>query len=271
MIPETGRRVVVHLLPALLPERLPDDAACVVIDVLRASTTVVRALEAGAQGVVACETVDEAQRLATRWAAEPGDPRAVLLGGERGGLPIDGFDLGNSPAEYRAEVVAGRMVVFTTTNGTRALAACRGAKRKLLGALVNRGAVVEAVKAEREIHLVCAGTRGEVSREDVLAAGAMVERLLDCDGINGGPSGWQCNDSARIARDTWRQVVGDSRRFESLDRQQQVRLLAAALRETQGGRNLRAIGLDADLLQAARLDDSSCVPCLKDDGVLRPA
>ncbi len=117
--------------------RMPQGAAAggiaVVIDVLRASTTIATALAHGAVAVRAVPTVDEARRVALAGAA--------LLGGERGGLPIAGFDLGNSPREYTPERVAGRKLVITTTNGTAALAACGAAREIVVGAIVNRSAV----------------------------------------------------------------------------------------------------------------------------------
>ena len=104
------------------------------IDVLRASTTIVVALARGATAVLPRRSIEEALAAA---ADHPG----AVLGGERGGLKIAGFDLGNSPPEYTADRVAGRPVVITTTNGTLALAACHAAAEVLVGAIVNRAAV----------------------------------------------------------------------------------------------------------------------------------
>jgi len=229
------------------------------IDVLRASTTIVQALLAGARGVMACETVDEARRLARRF--EAGE---ALLGGERGGLPIEGFDLGNSPSEYTAETVAGKTVIFTTTNGTKALAACDGAKRVFIGSLVNRMAIVTALDDEPAIHLVCAGTRGEISREDLLAAGAMVDRLTV-----GGAMRRELNDSAMLARDAWRGAIGAD--FNTRTSAEWQTMLLPILLQTAGGRNLRHIGLEADVAWTARLDAINGVARLDADGLLRLA
>src|SRR5262245_8863015 len=110
------RDVHVHLLPELVPPEALAGGVAVVIDVLRATTTVVHALAAGCAAVRPCAGVDEARALA-------GSMRAgrVLLGGERGGLPLPGFDAGNSPREYTPAVCRGTTLVLTTTNGTRAL------------------------------------------------------------------------------------------------------------------------------------------------------
>ena len=150
-------------LPASFePEQLRGGVA-VVIDVLRASTTIVHALEAGARDVIPCLEVDDARAAASKLA-----PGEVVLGGERGGVLIEGFDYGNSPLEYTPDRVAGKTVVFTTTNGTRAVLQSRLADRVVIGAFANVGAVAGQLAGRQRIHLVCAGTRGEYGRDDVL-------------------------------------------------------------------------------------------------------
>ncbi|HYW81106.1 MAG TPA: 2-phosphosulfolactate phosphatase, partial [Thermoguttaceae bacterium] len=110
----------VYALPRLVdPEKLAGGTA-VVIDVLRASTTIVHALESGAREIIPCSDVGEARAIASQLSAGE-----FVLGGEREGLPIDGFDLGNSPSEYLPHRVEDKAVVFTTTNGTRAISQVR--------------------------------------------------------------------------------------------------------------------------------------------------
>jgi len=162
-----------------MPEGAVAGGIAVVIDVLRASTTIITALANGAARVR--PMADVAAARASAAALGPG----TVLGGERGGVRIDGFDLGNSPAEYARDRVAGRSLVITTTNGTAALAACRAAREIVVGAIVNRSAVVAAVRrlaaaaADCDaVHLVCAGTDGAVTAEDVLAAGAILDAAL---------------------------------------------------------------------------------------------
>ena len=165
------RSLNVHFLPSLVDPKELSGCTCVVIDVLRATTTIATALFAGAREVIPCLEIEDARRIA---ASLP--TGSYLLGGERGGKKIDNFQLGNSPAEYTAEVVKDKVVVFTTTNGTRALLACRGAEFVLCGAFVNLSPLCEAIRNRSNIHLVCAGTDGQISREDVLLAGAIVDR-----------------------------------------------------------------------------------------------
>jgi 2-phosphosulfolactate phosphatase len=233
-------QLAVHFVP---PLAAPDDlagATVAVIDVLRASTTIVHALGAGAREVVPCLEVDQARQAATRLAAG-----ACVLGGERGGMPIEGFDLGNSPAEYSPAAVGGKTVVLTTTNGTRALLACRQAATVIVGAFANYSAVCRtlAESSPRRVALLCAGTDGRITREDVLFAGAVVSRLRH------GEREWEVNDQAAIAADAWRADAGcDDACRVSPD------LLTRLLSESQGGRNLREIGMARDIDASARVD-----------------
>ncbi|HZL87827.1 MAG TPA: 2-phosphosulfolactate phosphatase [Pirellulaceae bacterium] len=237
----------VYLLPSLVePERL-SGRLVVVMDVLRATTTIVYALASGARDVFICQEVDDARRLAANLPA-------ALLAGERGGLRIDGFPLGNSPREYTPAAVGGRTVVFTTTNGTRAMARCSKARCVLLGAFVNFSAVCRELTAELSppassgVALVCAGTEGEVTGEDTLLAGAIVEELVQ-DRDN------KCslNDQAQIAADVWRACRSEDDGNDSLVR---------ALRRSRGGRHLVEIGLESDIALAAGIDRFDLVPRL---------
>ena len=134
----------------------------VVIDLLRATTTITYALAAGAERVIPCGEMDEALRIREELAGR--QPKvAALLGGERGGLKIEDFDLGNSPGEFTAERVAGRTIVFTTTNGTRAMLHCRQAERVLLGALVNLRAVAASAYTE-DMHILSRHTGRDHAR-----------------------------------------------------------------------------------------------------------
>jgi 2-phosphosulfolactate phosphatase len=153
-----------------LPERDLRGATCVVLDVLRATSSIVTGLAHGAAGFWPAQTIEEALAL------RRGLPGA-LLGGERGGERIDGFDLGNSPLEYRE--LAGREVITTTTNGTLALRACRGAAEVIAGALLDLDAVAARLRRANaaEVLIVCAGTHREGALEDVYAAGALIEAL----------------------------------------------------------------------------------------------
>ena len=167
-------------LPALAKRDLRD-ATCVVFDVLRATTTFVTALHHGAKTIVPVSEIAEALALRQK---QPD----VLLGGERDGMRIRSgqtggidFDLGNSPREYTPEKVRGKTIVSTTTNGTRALRACTGASTVLAASFLNLTATAQFIRRLQpaQIVLVCAGTRENIATEDVLAAGALGDLLLN--------------------------------------------------------------------------------------------
>jgi len=244
-----------HDLFHRMPAGATAGGIAVVLDVLRASTTMVTALASGATAVWPVADVDEARALARRLG-----PRAIL-GGERGGVRVEGFVLGNSPSEYARDRVGGHDVVITTTNGTAALAACAAAAETLVGAIVNRRAVATAVRtlgAARGLHhahLVCAGTDGIVTTEDVLAAGA----ILDAAAADPDAAADTLDDAAARALAAFRQLVaaaGDTT-AETL-----AAALVAAFRTSPGGANLVDLGMEADLAACARLDAVPVVPRL---------
>jgi 2-phosphosulfolactate phosphatase len=239
-----SRPIFVHLLPDHFRPAELRDAVAVVIDVLRATSTIVHALAAGADAVVPCGEIDEAQRLAK------GPPLGtVLLGGERGGLRIPGFDLGNSPAEYTREIVTGKTVVFTTTNGTRALLQAKEARRVLIGALSNVGAVVELLAEETgPVQLVCAGTERRITLEDVLCAGA-IAHWFDLAATDADPG----DDATQLA------IALFASCGHEYDRAHEDRVLAI-LRNSRGGRNLIECGMEPDIAICAEQDKFDIVP-----------
>lgn len=147
----------------------------IIVDLLRASSTITAALAAHAREVVPVQTPEQALALK---AAKSHDP--CILGGERQGVIIPGFDLGNSPRDYTIASVGGKSLIFTTTNGTAALhhAASHGAARILIGCLNNlRSAAATAATSQLPVHILCAGTHGQPSFDDMLCAGAFLEAL----------------------------------------------------------------------------------------------
>jgi 2-phosphosulfolactate phosphatase len=212
--------IEVILTPAELPALAKRDlrqSACVVFDVLRATSTFVTALHHGAKAIIPVCEIPEAlafkQAEGRRLKAE-----IILLAGERDGVKIRAaqtggtdFDLGNSPRECTPEKVRGRTIVSTTTNGTRALRACAGAKTILAGSFLNLTTTAQFVKKllPAEVLLVCAGTRENTALEDVLAAGALCELLIDApltpslSPLGRGEGVLKMRDSAEIARRVW--------------------------------------------------------------------
>ena len=245
-----------HDLFHRMPQGAVAGGIAIVIDVLRASTTIVTALAHGATGVRPVLTVEVARALAAGFGS--GSDSGVLLGGERGGLRIDGFDLGNSPLEYARARVAGRRIVITTTNGTAAVDACTDASEVLIGAIVNRAAAAARARelavahGTSTIHLVCAGTDGEVTEEDRLAAGA----ILDAAGRLPGGSDDTLDASATAALETFRGVLSAAADTGAAS------AITAAFAISRGGRNLIELGMRADLPAAAAIDSLRVVPRL---------
>lgn len=236
------RDIRVHLLPVLFE---PDDVrggVAVILDILRASTTIVHALANGASAVIPTLTVEDARTHAGAFASRTD----YLLGGEREGVLIDGFDLDNNPFAYSADVVAGKTVIFTTTNGTKALHRAAAAQRILIGSFVNLQAVVDVLAEDRRpIHLVCAGTKGKITSEDVLCAGAIIDRLLQEFGQR---DEQLVDDQAQLALAAYVHATATEHG------------LRQALRNSFGGRNCRRLGFDTQIDRAATCDMFDLVP-----------
>jgi 2-phosphosulfolactate phosphatase len=233
------RDVHVYLLPSLVPAGRLQGGLALVIDVLRATTTIVHALAAGCRCIRPVAEIDEARLLAASLSGTQ-----VLLAGERGGRPIEGFDLGNSPGEYKARICKNKTLVFTTSNGTRALLRAAEAERVLAAAFVNYSPICEQLRTDlRPLHILCAGTEGEVSLEDTLLAGALVDFVTRTMEV-------RLDDGARLAWDC----------FEN-----QGQCIQGALEVSRGGAILRGLGYHEDIRAACQVDRFALVPELKRD------
>jgi 2-phosphosulfolactate phosphatase len=256
-------------LPALAQRDLRA-TACVVFDVLRATSTFVTALHHGAKAIIPVSEIAEALAI-KKSEARSQKPELILLGGERNGVRIsaDGidFDLGNSPREYTPEKVRGKTIVSSTTNGTRALRACVGAQTVLAASFLNLTATAEFLRQNNyeTILLVCSGTGENQADEDVLAAGALCELLDDLDlecGDVSPPSKAPTrrrtpnfSDSAQIARRAWLEAKPD---------------LATAFCDSQNARRLLAIAeLRDDVAFCLQHDTCPLVAKLEADGAIR--
>jgi 2-phosphosulfolactate phosphatase len=234
-----ARAIKVHLVPSLLDPNQLAGSAAVVIDVLRATTTIVHALSAGCTEVRPCAEIDEAKALAATFPK-----RRALLAGERHGKKIADFDLGNSPAEFTAKKCKDKTLILTTTNGTRAIARSLLAERLLIAGFVNFSAVCEQLGHDaRPVHIVCAGYEGAPALEDTLLAGAFVEFFCEEMDV-------RLDDSARLAWDC----------FEN-----HGRILLGALQVSQSGEHLTALGSGDDIPLAAAVDKFTIVPELRRD------
>jgi 2-phosphosulfolactate phosphatase len=198
----------------------------VVFDVLRATTTMTAALASGVEEIRVFENIDAARTAADAWHGKK------LLCGEVNCLPPPGFDLGNSPRDWSEVACLGSRVFLSTTNGTRAIASAFPLKpaHLLIGALVNADAVATAASAlGKPVTMLCSGTAGGDSLEDLIGAGAVLNAL-----------GVKSDDTdCKLALSLYMAVAGD---------------LSGAMRRGASGRNLQAAHLDADIDFCARLD-----------------
>ncbi len=219
--------------PDLLPFYDLTGKTVVVTDILRATTTITFAMANGATVFTPVLTPDDAFRLAA-------DQPNTLIGGERGGMKVDGFDLGNSPREYTQAVVSNRQIVLTTTNGTRTLQACRAAEQILVGSFLNLRAIVDQLaQVKGELVLACSGREGGFCTEDTAFAGACVAALEET----------QLTDAAETAK-----ILYQTHRDD----------LSGMLRNCYHGRSLARIGLGEDLEFCAQVDIVDVVPYLID-------
>jgi 2-phosphosulfolactate phosphatase len=246
------------------------ESVAVVIDTLRFTSTACVALAAGAKGITVVSDIAQARNmaagLATEWSAELPAASSPLLCGERDCVRIPGFDLGNSPAEYDAATVKDRELIFSTTNGTLAVEACQAAAAVVLGSLVNRDAICRwlagllapavAHNAGVDVWCVCAGTDGQVALEDVLTAGAIIERLMAI-----APQTSLGNDASSLALAAWKSVAGAIGGDDAhAARQSLAGRLVATMHTALGGRNLVEAGFGRDLQLVAEVDSLQIVP-----------
>jgi len=231
-----------------LKERNLDDALCVVFDVFRATSSMITALANGAAAVIPVAEISEALEVHRR------DP-SVLLAGERDGLRISAaqtgsvdFDLGNSPREFTREKVAGKIIVSTTTNGTRALRACAHANQVLIGSILNLNATASAVRKQNpdSLIVICSGTFEETAFEDVLGAGAL------CDLVWNNFADGHVSDAALMARKLYQLSRAD--------------LLAAASEARNGRKLLSNLDLREDVPFCIRQDVFPFAAALQRDG-----
>jgi len=249
-----SRSIEVLFSPAefsALAQRDLSRTACVVLDILRATTSMMAALANGAEAIIPVLEISEA--LAIKRARPD-----VLLAGEREGLRIrpdqtggTDFDFGNSPREFLSDKVRGKTIVMTTTNGTRALRACAHAGTVLIGAFLNLRAIVNWIRREQPPHLilVCSGTRDQAALEDTLAAGALCERLWPYYASG------QVADSAEIARRIYPLLQAD--------------LLGAMKHSRNGLRLLNHPELRTDVYYCVQRETLNFVAGLQQDGAVR--
>ncbi len=231
-----------------LPSRDLSRSVVVVADVLRATTVMIRALANGARTIRPQESDREARGLYTV-LMEQGLP--VLLSGEKEGFKREGYDLGNSPFEFKPEIVNDKIIIHLTTNGTRALVSASKAKQVLIASFHNITAVANALRdLDRSIEsvvFVVSGKMGEYCLEDTVCLGGIIERLLDPPGRD-----YTITDSTRTAVDLF-QFYQES--------------LPAMIQQCSHGRHLQNIGLGDDLPECVKTDTTDIAPHMKNGNI----
>lgn len=230
--------IQVFLTPGEVDPAAVVDATVVVVDVVRATTSMVEAMANGARAIYPTSSTEEAVRLASSLGRDE-----TILCGESRGLKVEGFDLGNSPAEFAREVVEGKRLVMSTTNGTVALNRVHEAVRVVVGAFTNLGAVAAAVADDPHVVVVCAGRQGRFALDDALCAGHLLRRMAGDRAMNDG------------ARAVW-ELAGV------------LEPDAATLAPTEAGVAVTALGLEADLQICAQVDRHAVVPELRDQALV---
>jgi len=240
-------RIDLFFTPGQTDELALREKTVVVIDVLRASTTIAAALSNGAREIIPVATVESAVKISGNLLGD-----VILLGGERNGKMIDGFNLGNSPAEYTEERVKGKAVIFSTTNGSQALVKARYARELFVCGFVNVGTVAEAIwRTPRDFTIVCAGNDGVLSMEDSVCAGMLIARVAAEGQVDA-----ELSDGALVARTLYR-TFG--------------RGILKMIRSTDHGRHLLEIGFGEDLKFCAGVDTLPVLPLLEGNVIkLRP-
>ena len=240
-------KLFVYHTPELTPtDSLPDCA--VVIDVLRATTTIATALNAGAEAVQAFSDIDKLMQASEAWL-----PDKRLRAGERGGAKVAGCDLGNSPLDCTPELVQGRRLFISTTNGTRALQRVEKSPIVITAAQVNRQAAVRYLLREQPetVWLVGSGWEGGYSLEDTACAGAIAQSLVDHSGES---------DGVMIGND---EVIAAIALYSNWQEQ-----LLEMFRQSSHGQRLLRLNCDQDLKYCAETDILEVLPIQKQPGVL---
>jgi 2-phosphosulfolactate phosphatase len=215
-----------------------------VIDVLRVSTTITYAHANGCERILPVDSVEAATKLAASL-----DKTVTLLGGEKEGKRIDGFDLGNSPLEYTAEAVKGKNIILSTSNGTRAIAKTRAADEVIVACFANLSPVIEHMTRAggKSFGIVCAGKLGRFALEDAVCAGMMIDRLS-------GRGEMELDDAGVAARLLYLEHRDD---------------IPGLVKNCEHGRYLAALGFEKDLEACAAVDSVNTLPVVKEGRIDR--
>lgn len=226
-------KIEVCLTPALLDLYTIENSIVVVIDILRATSSITYGIENGAKGIIPVMNVEDCLNFADK---------GYLLAAERNGEVVEGYDFGNSPFSYTAEKVAGKTIVLTTTNGTKAMhLAQERAHQVIVGSFLNLSSVCDYLKKEnKDVLLLCAGWKDNFNLEDTLFAGAVVEQLQNDFTVG--------DDSSVAALDMYQLAKGDLRKY---------------LKKSSHSHRLMKLNIEEDVKFCLRVDVCTTIPVLE--------
>ncbi|POY34740.1 2-phosphosulfolactate phosphatase [Solitalea longa] len=232
------KHIEVCLTPALLPLYDLKGSVVVVIDIFRATSSISYGIDNGADAIIPVASVEECLSY---------QGNGYLLGAERNGEVVNGFDFGNSPFSYTRELVEGKTLVLTTTNGTHAINVSKNADEIVIGSFLNLSAVCEyLVKQNKNIFLLCSGWKNKVNLEDTLFAGAVVNKLKDkFDAL--------C-DSSVLAEDLYLAAQSDLHEY---------------MKKTSHSERLKKLGIEKDIAFCLNVDLIHSVPVIKEGKIVK--
>ncbi|OXM88185.1 2-phosphosulfolactate phosphatase [Paenibacillus rigui] len=237
----------IMVIPSVNEARADDltNKTVIVIDVLRATSTMLTALAHGCKEIFPVETVLQAKQL---------QQSHYLMGGERACKKIPGFDLGNSPFEYMGDHIAGRSLIFTTTNGTRAIQKAHKAGTILAGTLLNgKACATAAIALRKDIVILCSGTQDVYSLEDGVCAGQLVDELVQLLPLSA--TDFTINDFGLSMRHAFCHIQPN---------------ITQALMQCSNGKRLCKLGFQDDVLYCSQLNLFSLVPVIRDGKLVLP-
>lgn len=237
---EGHKRLEVCFTPVSYPVYKNKNAIVVVIDILRATSAICTAFEHGVEKIIPVATVKEAEQY---------KKKGFLVGAERNGVKLNGFDFGNSPSDYMNKKIKGKTIVLTTTNGTQAIEAAAGAYKVVIGSFLNMAALCKYLtKENRHVLLLCSGWKGKFNLEDAMFAGAIVNILSIRDEFK------EMGDSALAAKYLFQTGFKNPVHF---------------LHNSSHKERLIELGLKEDVKYCLSLNSTHIIPVLKGNALVR--
>lgn len=213
----------------------------VIIDVLRASTSMITALSNGCQGIISVADIEQAKREAQKFPSE-----SVLLGGERNEMLISGFDLSNSPFEYSSDRVKGKRIIFTSSNGSKLFNYVQNAQKTVVAGFVNVTRVSQfIIENNRDVAMLCAGKNGQFGMEDVVCGGMIIDKVKN--------NNLTLNDGAVAAHILYQFYAND---------------IVQMLHQASHGTRLIEIGHEKDLVMCGQIDSIETIPILYENEIV---